>query len=115
MEHNGQISSKNSLMFKDNLSSWTWPGFEGQTGFGGCVPAWRGGAVPERCFWVAVPWWDFTATYSVPTLPASWKAVGHTGGCVTAEFNAVHRNRRPDDPTAEIVSIRKLTARMPPL
>ena len=31
MEHNGQISSKTPWMFKDNLSSWTWPGFEGQT------------------------------------------------------------------------------------
>ena len=31
MEHNGQTSSKTPWMFKDNLSSWTWPGFEGQT------------------------------------------------------------------------------------
>lgn len=28
MEHNGQTSSKTPWMFKDNLSSWTWPGFE---------------------------------------------------------------------------------------
>ena len=27
----GQTSSKTPWMFKDNLSSWTWPGFEGQT------------------------------------------------------------------------------------
>ena len=29
MEHTGQISSKTAWMFKDNISSWTWTGYEG--------------------------------------------------------------------------------------
>ena len=30
MEHRGQTASKTAWMFKDNISSWTWKGHEGE-------------------------------------------------------------------------------------
>ena len=30
MEHRGQTASKTAWMFKDNISSWTWKGYEGE-------------------------------------------------------------------------------------
>lgn len=33
MDRNGQKCSRTPWMWKDNIASWTWPGFEGQTAF----------------------------------------------------------------------------------
>lgn len=87
MEHNGQTSSKTPWMFKDNLSSWTWPGFEGQTASVDVYSAseevelFLNGASLGRRAMV-----DFTATYSVPYTPGELKAVGYTGGVCDGEF-----------------------------
>lgn len=87
MEHNGQTSSKTPWMFKDNLSSWTWPGFEGQTASVDVYSAseevelFLNGASLGRRAMV-----DFTATYSVPYTPGELKAVGYTGGLFDGEF-----------------------------
>ena len=87
MEHNGQTSSKTPWMFKDNLSSWTWPGFEGQTASVDVYSAseevelFLNGASLGRRTVV-----DFTATYSVPYTPGELKAVGYTGSVCDGEF-----------------------------
>ena len=87
MEHNGQTSSKTPWMFKDNLASWTWPGFEGQTASVDVYSAseevelFLNGASLGRRTVV-----DFTATYSVPYAPGELKAVGYTGGVCDGEF-----------------------------
>lgn len=87
MEHNGQTSSKTPWMFKDNLSSWTWPGFEGQTASVDVYSAseevelFLNGASLGRRAMV-----DFIATYSVPYTPGELKAVGYTGGVCDGEF-----------------------------
>ena len=87
MEHNGQTSSKTPWMFKDNLASWTWPGFEGQTASVDVYSAseevelFLNGASLGRRAMV-----DFTATYSVPYTPGELKAVGYTGGVCDGEF-----------------------------
>mgnify|MGYP002539168755 CR=1 FL=1 len=87
MEHNGQTSSKTPWMFKDNLSSWTWPGFEGQMASVDVYSAseevelFLNGASLGRRAMV-----DFTATYSVPYTPGELKAVGYTGGVCDGEF-----------------------------
>ena len=72
MEHNGQTSSKTPWMFKDNLSSWTWPGFEGQTA---SVDVYSASEEVELFLngasLAAVPWWILLPPTVCPTLPAS--------------------------------------------
>ena len=72
MEHNGQTSSKTPWMFKDNLSSWTWPGFEGQTASVDVYSAseevelfLNGASLGRRAWWILLP------PTVCPTLPAS--------------------------------------------
>lgn len=87
MEHNGQISSKTPWMFKDNLSSWTWPGYEGQEASVDVYSAseevelFLNGASLGRKDVV-----DFSATYTVPYASGELKAVGYTKGYADGEM-----------------------------
>ena len=86
MEHNGQMPSKTPWMFKDNLASWTWPGFEGQEASVDVYSAseevelfLNGTSLGRK------PVTDFTATYAVPYTPGTLKAVGYTGSVCDGE------------------------------
>lgn len=86
MEHNGQTPSKTPWMFKDNLASWTWPGFEGQEALVDVYSAseevelfLNGTSLGRRQVT------DFTVTYAVPYAPGELKAVGYTGGTCDGE------------------------------
>lgn len=87
MDKNGKTPSKTPWMFKDNLSSWTWPGYEGQTASVDVYSAseevelFLNGVSLGRKKAV-----DFTVTYEVPYAPGELKAVGYTGGDCDGTF-----------------------------
>ena len=87
IERNGQTPSKTPWMFKDNLASWTWPGFEGEEASVDVYAASEGvelflnGASLGRKRVT-----DFTATYSVPYAPGELKAIGYTAGACDGEY-----------------------------
>lgn len=81
MNRTGQTGSKTPWMFKDNLASWTWPGWEGQTAAVEVYAAseevelfLNGSSLGRK------PVTDFAAAYAVPYLPGSLRAVGYTAG-----------------------------------
>lgn len=81
MEHIGQQSSKTPWMFKDNIASWTWPGYEGKTAAVDVYSASQevelflnGTSLGRK------PVEDFTAAYMVPYAPGELKAIGYTAG-----------------------------------
>lgn len=86
MEHIGESCHKTPWMFKDNIASWTWPGFEGKTAsvdvYCACEEAelfLNGASLGRR------PVEGFTATFAVPYAPGTLKAVGYTGGAPDGE------------------------------
>ena len=88
MDKNGQTSSHTPWMFKDNIASWTWPGFEGQTA---SVDVYcdadeaelflNGESLGRK------PLQDFTATFDVPYAPGTLRAVGYKDGRTVGEFS----------------------------
>ena len=80
MEHRGQKCTRTAWMFQDNLASWTWPGYEGETVRVDVYSAseevelfLNGTSLGRR------PVVDFAAAYEVPYAPGVLKAVGFTG------------------------------------
>lgn len=87
MEHNGQTASKTPWMFKDNLSSWTWPGHEGQEASVDVYSA----SEEVELFLNGVSLGkkqvqDFSVTYSVPYEAGELKAVGYSKGDTDGEM-----------------------------
>lgn len=86
MDRNGQKSPSTPWMWKDNIASWTWPGYEGQT---------ASVDVYARADEVELFLNDrslgrkscdgFVATYDVAYEPGVLKAVSYTGGERTGE------------------------------
>lgn len=89
----GQECSKTPWMFKDNISSWTWYGYEGQMASvdvysaseevelflnGRSLGRKKAG---EEC--------DFTATYEIPYEKGVLRAVGYSQGQETGEYSLV--------------------------
>ncbi len=93
MEHTGQTASKTAWMFKDNISSWTWEGFEGEQASldvyssadevelflngksFGRKPAGKG--------------FHYTATYEVPYEPGTLKAVAYESEKIIGTYELV--------------------------
>ena len=90
MEHNGQTPSKTPWMFKDNIASWTWPGYEGQIASVDVyssseeVELFLNGRTLGRQKVV-----DFAVTYDVPYESGKLQAVGYTDGICDGKF-ALH-------------------------
>lgn len=87
MEHNGQNCSKTPWMFKDNIASWNWPGFEGQTASVDVYAA----AEEVELFLNGVSLGrkaveNYTATYEVPYQPGTLKAVAYDSGEALGKF-----------------------------
>lgn len=80
MEHSGRSCAKTPWMFKDNLASWTWHGYEGKTASIDVYSAseevelFVNGVSLGRREVV-----DFTATYETVYTPGTLRAVGCTG------------------------------------
>ncbi len=90
MEHTGQTPSKTAWMFKDNISSWTWNGWEGKAAsvdvyssadeielFLNGMSLGRKPAGKKH---------HFTATYQVTYQPGILKAVAYRGGEYVGEY-----------------------------
>lgn len=81
LEHAGQTAGKTAWMFKDNISSWTWKGFEGTTAN---VDVYSSGdevelflndkSLGRKPAGIAN---HFTASYEVPYEPGTLKAVAY--------------------------------------
>lgn len=89
MNRNGQKSSLTPWMWKDNIASWTWPGYEGQTA---CVDIYTDAQEAELFLnGVSLGKKDvgetFTATFEVPYQPGELKAVGYKNGRETGSFS----------------------------
>lgn len=90
MNHNGQTPSKTTWMFKDNISSWTWHGFEGQTA---AVDVYsdseevelylNGRSLGSKRIGETEP---FTATFDVVYEPGELRAVSYNGGEISGEY-----------------------------
>lgn len=81
LEHTGQTAGKTAWMFKDNISSWTWKGFEGTTAN---VDVYSSGDEVELFLndkslgrKPAGRENHFTASYEVPYEPGTLKAVAY--------------------------------------
>lgn len=90
MNHNGETSSKTAWMFKDNISSWTWDGYEGQMAqvdvyslsekvelFLNGVSLGIKNAGEEN---------QYIASFSVIYEPGELKAIGYTNGNIDGEY-----------------------------
>lgn len=91
MEHAGQNASKTAWMFKDNISSWTWKGFEGKTA---CVDVYSSGDEVElflngRTLGRKPAGKDchYTATYEVAYEAGCLKAVAYREGQMIGEYS----------------------------
>lgn len=88
MNRNGQKSSLTPWMFKDNIASWTWPGYEGQTASVDVyakaeeVELFLNGVSLGRQEVGA----KFIATYEVVYAPGELKAVSYIDGAETGSF-----------------------------
>ena len=86
MNRNGQTCTKTPWMFKDNVASWTWPGYEGQVA---SVDVYAAGDEAELLLnGVSLgkkPLEQFTATWEVPYQPGELKAVNYQNGSVLGE------------------------------
>ena len=90
MEHSGQKSSKTAWMFKDNISSWTWEGYEGKIAI---VDVYSSGDEVELFLndkslgkKEAGKKNHFTATYEVPYEPGVLSAVAYRCGEAIGEY-----------------------------
>lgn len=87
MEHAGQTCSKTPWMFKDNIASWTWPGYEGKTA---TVDVYAAGDEAELLLnGVSLgrkPLIHFAATWDVPYKAGNLKAVNYQADRVLGEF-----------------------------
>ncbi len=90
MEHAGQRSSKTAWMFKDNISSWTWEGYENKIAVvdvysaGDEVELFLNGESLGRK--PAGGENHFTATYQVPYKSGVLQAVAYRGGEAIGEY-----------------------------
>lgn len=90
MEHTGQKPSKTAWMFKDNISSWTWAGYEGRIALvdvyssGDEVELFLNGESLGRM--AAGKKNHFTAEYEVPYKPGILHAVAYRAGEVIGEY-----------------------------
>ncbi len=90
MEHTGKKSSKTAWMFKDNISSWTWHGYENETAIvdvyssGEEVELFLNGASLGKK--AAGKENHFTAVYEVPYLPGTLCAVAYSSGEKIGEY-----------------------------
>lgn len=91
MEHAGQKAGKTAWMFKDNISSWTWKGFEGKTA---CVDVYSSGDEVElflngRTLGRKPAGKDcrYTATYEVAYEAGCLKAVAYREGQMIGEYS----------------------------
>lgn len=87
MERNGQTCSKTPWMFKDNIASWNWPGYEGQTASVDVYAV----ANEVELFLNEISLGrkkvnGFTATYELPYQPGMLKAVAYRNGEVIGNF-----------------------------
>jgi len=84
LEHTGQTASKTAWMFKDNISSWTWNGWEGTTAYvdvyssGDEVELFLNGKTLGRK--PAGKCNHFTAAYEVPYESGTLRAVAYRAG-----------------------------------
>lgn len=89
MNRNGQKHSVTPWMWKDNIASWTWPGYEGETAFVDVyadadeVELFLNGASFGRKKIAGV----YTATYEVPYSPGCLKADAYVNGEKTGSFS----------------------------
>ena len=87
MDKNGQKCSRTPWMWKDNIASWTWPGYEGRTALvdvcakGQETELFLNGRSLGR---KAVT--DYTASFEVPYEAGILKAVSYEGGKETGSF-----------------------------
>ena len=93
MEHNGQTAGKTAWMFKDNISSWTWKGFEGTNAN---VDVYSAGDEVELFInnrslgrKPAGKENHFTAAYEVPYEPGILKAVAYRSGEPIGEYELI--------------------------
>lgn len=93
MEHIGQTAEKTAWMFKDNIGSWTWNGFEGTTA---SVDVYSAGDEVELFLneqslgkKPVGKEYHYTATYEVPYEPGKLKAVAYRGGEVIGVYELV--------------------------
>lgn len=93
MEHIGQTAEKTAWMFKDNIDSWTWNGFEGTTA---SVDVYSAGDEVELFLneqslgrKPVGKEYHYTATYEVPYEPGKLKAVAYRGGEVIGVYELV--------------------------
>lgn len=90
MNHNGEQSTKTAWMFKDNISSWTWTGYENKVAnvdvysisetvelFLNGISLGKKDAGESN---------QFIASYEVPYKKGELKAVGYTNGAVDGEY-----------------------------
>lgn len=96
MEHAGETPSRTAWMFKDNLSSWTWNGFEGKE----AVVDVYASADEVELFLndrslgkkKAGKEKHFTATYKVPYEPGELKAIAYEQGEAVGEYSILSAN-----------------------
>lgn len=93
MEHIGQTANKTAWMFKDNISSWTWKGFEGEKA---CIDVYSSGDEVELFLndkslgrKPAGKEHHYTATYTVPYEAGILKAVSYQKGQAVGEYSIV--------------------------
>lgn len=91
MEHIGQTASRTAWMFKDNISSWTWTGWEGREASidvyssADEVELFLNGKSLGRK--KAGKRHHFTAAYQVPYEPGELRAVAYQDGNSTGEYS----------------------------
>lgn len=88
MNRNGQKSSITPWMWKDNIASWTWPGFEGQNA---SVDVYTDADEVElllsgKTLGRQAIKGKYVATFVVPYQPGILTAVSYTGGVETGRF-----------------------------
>lgn len=87
MDKNSQSSSKTPWMWKDNIASWTWPGYEGQAA---SVDVYADAEDAELLLNGMVvgrkPVEDYCATFAVPYQPGELVAIAYTKGVETGRF-----------------------------
>lgn len=93
LEHAGKLANKTAWMFKDNISSWTWEGWEGTSA---SVDVYSSGDEVELFLndrtlgrKPAGKQNHFTATYEVNYIPGTLRAVAYRSGKVIGEYQIV--------------------------
>ncbi len=90
MEHRGRKASKTAWMFRDNISSWTWHGFEQQIARIDVYSAsdevelfLNGESLGRK---QTGKQHHFTAVYEIPYAPGTLRAVAYTGEKIMGEY-----------------------------